>query len=258
MKPVLQSWRILRNLVLLFARITKPRRSFFVGILFSLVVIYPIILRFSAIQRMVNSHSFDINHATIYETQFQVYILTNSCRRLTSEIAAAFDNVILVPDVQDSTACAALPYEKLWLEPWTGRDSDETYLVKYAQVLHHCGDGQKMKCLILEDDVVLLHDSKRTKEVLVENTMTLFNHEEHAYDCTKRGFGWVPSRHTGNGSQCRIYSKPSTGCMNYCLLHYDHQQLDYALRDCQNWCEISQRRFLLAVHSGLTSTMERG
>lgn len=206
---------------------------------------------------MVDSHSFDIDHATIYRKQFQVYILTNSCRRFTADIAAAFDNVILVPDVQDSTACAQLGYEQLWLEPWQGRDADETYLVKYAQVLHHCGQGQKMKCLILEDDVVLLHDAERTKEVLVENTMTLFNHEENAYDCTKRGFGWVPSKHTGNGSQCRVYSKPSTDCMGYCLMHFDHEQLDYALRDCQNWCEISQRRFLLAVHSGLSSTMTR-
>jgi hypothetical protein len=246
---------------LLFLRATKPRRSFLFGILFSLLIIYPIFIRFPAIKRMVDSHSFDLDHETLYEKQFAIYILTNSCRRLTPDIAAAFDNkhanVILVPDVQDSTACAALGHEQLWLEPWQGRDSDETYLVKYAQVLHHCGQGQKMKCLILEDDVVLIHTPSRTKEVLVENTLTLFNHEENAYDCTKRGFGWVPSKHTGNGSQCRIYSKPSTDCMGYCLMHYDHEQLDYALRDCQNWCGISQRRFLMVQHSGLTSTMER-
>lgn len=243
-------------------RSAKPRRgflrSFLLGVVFSVIILYPLLLKLPALERAVSSHTFDLQHEAIYEAQFAVYIITSDCRRFTSNIAQAFgEHTILVPDVQDSSACAAQPYKKLWLEPWQGKSHDETYLYKYAQILWHCGQGQKMKCLILEDDVVLIHDGKRTREVLVENTLTLFNHEENAYDCTKRGFGWFPSKHTGNGSQCRIYAKPSTGCMQYCLMEYDHKQLDYALRDCQNWCEVSQRRFLLVQHGGLSSTMGR-
>jgi hypothetical protein len=130
-------------------RLTKRgRNSFLLGIIFSFLVIYPL-LHFSAIHRMVSSHSYDLEHEAIYETQFQVYILTAGCRRLTSSIAETFGNVILVPDEQDSEECAALPYTKLWLEPLQSQSADDAYRAKYAQVLWHCGQGQKMKCLIL-------------------------------------------------------------------------------------------------------------
>lgn len=247
-------------------RFLRSRRSFFLGVLFSFILFYSLLLSSHTIQRLVSSHSFDLNHAGIFRDQFKVYILTHSCDRFTAPISSTFkaESVVLVPDVEDSPACAALEHEQLHTEPWpvqsnsSEASADDNYRSKYAQVLWHCHNGQKMKCLILEDDVVLLHSSARTHEVLVEQTLTLFNHEENAYDCTKRGWGWIPSRHTGNGSQCRIYSKTSTECMTYCLTQYAHKQLDYGLRDCQNWCGLSQRRFLLAVHGGLSSTIERG
>ncbi|KIW01430.1 uncharacterized protein PV09_07190 [Verruconis gallopava] len=238
-------------------RSTRFVRSFLLGVL-STVVLWTY-LSSHTILRLVFSHSYDLNFPAIYRAQFQVYILTHDCGRFTSDIASAFDpeSVILVPDVADSPACAALGLQQVFVERVEGNSTDDTYRFKYAYTLWHCRNGDKMKCLFLEDDVVMLHDRQRTQEVLVENTLTLFNHEENAYDCTKRGFGWIRSKTTGNGSQCRIYSKPSTECMTYCLTQYEHKQLDYGLAACQNWCGLSQRRFLLAVHGGLSSTMER-
>lgn len=113
-----------------------------------------------------------------------------------------------------------------------------------------------MKCLILEDDVVVLHSLERTREILVQNTLTLFTTENDAYDCTKRGFGWFPSTHTGNGSQCRIYNKPTIKCMTECLRNDKEVQLDFGLKGCQIKCGLNQKRFLLVVHSGLKSTMD--
>jgi hypothetical protein len=209
------------------------------------------------VHRLVSSHTFDIAYPSIFRAQFQVYILTHSCGRFTPDIASAFESVVLVPDVVDSPRCAALNQTQLHLDIKRDIRKDDIFLDKYVQVLQHCQRGQKMKCLILEDDVVLLHDLARTREILVENTLTLFNWESDAYDCTKRGFGWLPSTHTGNGSQCRIFSKPSTECMIECLRDGNHEQLDFALADCQAKCGLTQKRFLLAVHSGLSSTMER-
>ncbi|KAF2422857.1 hypothetical protein EJ08DRAFT_701471 [Tothia fuscella] len=137
------------------------------------------------------------------------------------------------------------------------RSPDDAYRAKYSQVLNHCYHGDKMKCLILEDDIVFLHNPERTRDVLVENTITMFNTEDSAYDCTKRGFGWLPSTHTGDGSQCRIFSKPPASCLSQCLEEENAAQLDFGLKACQSHCGLTQKRFLLAVHSGLSSTMDR-
>ena len=115
-----------------------------------------------------------------------------------------------------------------------------------------------MKCLLLEDDVVLLHDLSRTREILVQNTLTLFNRETVAYDCTKRGFGWLRSTHTGMGSQCQIFSKDSTTCVSECLgTDAMGVRVDTGLKVCQVKCGLVQKRFLLVVYGGLRSTMER-
>lgn len=226
-----------------------------------ILLLCPLFLAFRRVLRLVSSHSFDLSYTSIFRAQFQVYILTYTCGRFTADIASTFESVVLVPDFFDSPDCAALNQTQLHLHIKQNGSKDDIFRDKYVQVLDHCTREQKMKCLILEDDIVLLHDLKRTREVLVENTLTLFNHEENAYDCTKRGFGWLPSTQTGMGSQCRIFSKASAPCMSRCLREDDvalHEQLDYGLRDCQSKCGLTQKRFLLAVHSGLNSTMERG
>jgi hypothetical protein len=244
----------------------SPRRRNSRLLLVAFLTIIFFLLIFQRVHRLVSSHTFDLAYADIFRTQFQVYILTHSCGRLTPTIAAAFDSVLLVPDVRDSRDCASLAprHKQLRVETERAgpgaaapRSKDDAFRDKYVRVLQHCQREQKMKCLILEDDVVFLHSRERTREVLVENTLTLFNWESDAYDCTKRGFGWLPSTHTGNGSQCRVFSKPSAECMVKCLRDGEHEQLDFGLATCQAKCRLTQKRFLLAVHSGLSSTMGR-
>lgn len=210
------------------------------------------------VSRLVSSHVYDLNYPSIFRSQFRVYVLTHACGRFTPNIASTFDSVVLVPDGTGRAECATLNQTQLVTAPRTDGSADEMYRHKYLQVLEDCQNGDKMKCLILEDDVVLLHDLTRTRQVLVENTMALFNNEDSAYDCTKRGFGWLRTTPTGNGSQCRIFSKPSTACMIQCLSEDGSAQLDYGLKRCQVKCRLTQKRFLLAVHGGLKGTIDRG
>lgn len=235
------------------------KRCVFALLFFSLLS-YSLFLGSRRAHRLVSSHLFDLSYTSIFRSQFQVYVVTHACRRYTRDIASTFESVVLVPDLFDSPDCAVLNQTQLHLDREQDRQKDDLYREKYAQVLDHCGQGDKMKCLILEDDVVLLHGLERTREVLVENTLSLFNKEDNVYDCSKRGFGWLSSTHTGNGSQCRIFSKISAPCISRCLREDEfasHIQLDYGLKGCQAKCGLTQKRFLLVVHGGLRSTMER-
>ncbi|KAL2810193.1 hypothetical protein BJX63DRAFT_423244 [Aspergillus granulosus] len=213
--------------------------------------------------RLVNSHLYDLSFETYFSRQFQVFALTGSCDRFTPDVAAHFDydSLTLVPNQLDMPECAALSRKQLALSATNdpGASKDDLFRAKYAQVLDSCASGNKAKCLILEDDIVFLHRPQRTREVLVENTIPLFNDgETDTFDCTKRGFGWLSSTTTGMGSQCRVYSKHSAPCMSQCLR--DQRQgsrLDTGLANCQVRCKLNQKRFLLVVHGGLSSTMER-
>ncbi len=193
-----------------------------------------------------------------------MYLLTHDCGRFTANIASVFEDSILVPDVRESLQCTMSNWTLLRTNAVNGATADEGYKQKYSLVLEDCyegskamNDGGKMKCLILEDDIIFLHDAARTKEILVENTLSLFNKEDSAYDCTKRGFGWLPTSHTGMGSQCRLFSRLSADCMSKCIKAGGDEQLDFALKSCQAECGLVQKRFLLAVHGGLVSTMGR-
>ena len=231
---------------------------------FSTTLLYLLYSMLHSLLRLTSSHNFDLDHPSIFNAQFRIYILTYDCRRFTANIASAFESVVLVPDIWDSRNCTALNHSGLYLDVDLNQKADKRYKDKYSRVLEDCHsggrmehDGGKMKCLILEDDVVLLHDPERTREVLVQQTNSLFNGEDIGYDCTKRGFGWLDSTPTGQGSQCRIFSRPTALCMSHCITRGEQEQLDYALNDCQGQCGLRQRRFLLAVHGGLTSIMDR-
>ncbi|KAL4943587.1 hypothetical protein BDV06DRAFT_221044 [Aspergillus oleicola] len=224
----------------------------------------------SRIPRLANSHLYDISYESYFERQFHVYILTSSCERFTSDAVSQFplSSITLVPNAPDTPQCDALNTTQL---PFNhegvseGTSKDRLFRLKYAQALDSCAAGQYANCLILEDDVVFLHTPHRTVEVLVENTIPLFNDGEvNAYDCSKRGWGWLPSSPTGMGSQCRVFSKFGAPCLSSCLRENylveesgEEMQLDGGLVRCQVRCGLRQKRFLLVVHGGLGSTMER-
>ncbi|KAL3459823.1 hypothetical protein BJX64DRAFT_301001 [Aspergillus heterothallicus] len=231
-------------------------------IVIAIVLIALIFLTFR-VPRLVNSHLYDLSFETYFQRQFQVFALTASCGRFTPDVAAHFEygDLTLVPNQKRIPECAGLGRKELELhtieDPSATKDG--LFREKYAQVLDACASGNKAKCLILEDDIVFLHNPQRTREILVENTIPLFNDGEiDAFDCTKRGFGWLSSTTTGMGSQCRIYSKHSAPCMSQCLRDQKKDsQLDAGLANCQVRCQLKQKRFLLVVHGGLSSTMER-
>ncbi|KAJ0415857.1 hypothetical protein BJY00DRAFT_292825 [Aspergillus carlsbadensis] len=241
--------------------VPRPIFARYIGI--AIILIALVLLSFR-VPRLVNSHLYDLSFETYFQRQFQVFALTASCGRFTPDVAAHFDYdfVTLVPNQQDLPECAALNRKQLPLS--TAKDDptaskDDLFREKYAHVLDACASGVKAKCLILEDDIVFLHTPQRTREILVENTIPLFNNGEiDAFDCTKRGFGWLSSTTTGMGSQCRVYSRQAAPCMSQCLRDQRQgSQLDAGLANCQVRCKLDQKRFLLVVHGGLSSTMER-
>ncbi|KAL2838007.1 hypothetical protein BJX68DRAFT_259419 [Aspergillus pseudodeflectus] len=243
---------------------TSPHSPIFARYAGIAIILIALILLAFRVPRLVNSHLYDLSYETYFQRQFQVFALTASCGRFTPDVAAHFDydSLTLVPNQQDIAECAALNRKQLALSATRDDPSaskDDLFREKYAQVLDACTSGTKAKCLILEDDIVFLHTPQRTREILVENTIPLFNDGEiDAFDCTKRGFGWLSSTTTGMGSQCRVYSKHSAPCMSQCLRDQKKgSQLDTGLANCQVRCKLNQKRFLLVVHGGLSSTMER-
>ncbi|KAL4957699.1 hypothetical protein BDW69DRAFT_180346 [Aspergillus filifer] len=224
----------------------------------------------SRIPRLANSHLYDISYDSYFQRQFHVYVLTSSCERFTADAVSQFpaSSLTLVPNAPEIPECDALnitqlPFNNEAIED--GLSKDFLFRLKYAQVLDACAANPYAKCLILEDDVVYLHTPHRTIEVLIENTIPLFNDGEiEAFDCSKRGWGWLPSNPTGMGSQCRVFSRFGAPCLSSCLREEymteedgGEMQLDGALVRCQVRCGLKQKRFLLVVHGGLGSTMER-
>jgi hypothetical protein len=225
----------------------------------SVLLVYLVFLTTRRVHRVISPHAFDLNYMSIFHKQFQIYILTHACERSTTDLVANLKSVMLVPDVIDSPLCNGLSRPQLHLPINQNVSKAALYLEKYAQVLNHCAQGNKMKCLLLEDDAVIIYSPKRAIEVLVLQTLFLFNKEEDIYDCTKRGFGWLSSTHTGMGSQCRVISKPTAHCVSECLKEGGiavHKQVDLGLNNCQPQCGLTQKSFLFAEHAGWPSTIE--
>ncbi|KAL4930866.1 uncharacterized protein BDV17DRAFT_257645, partial [Aspergillus undulatus] len=221
----------------------SARRSAIILTTFLLILLYLLATR---IPRLTNSYLYDLSYESYFDRQFRVYVMTSSCERFTSDAVAQFPatSLTLVPNTPTTPQCDALDRTQLPLHFDSGQreklSKDDLFREKYAQALDACAAGNHAKCLILEDDVVFLHAPQRTREVLVEHTLPLFNDGEvDAFDCTKRGWGWLGSTHTGMGSQCRVFSKHAAPCLGRCLRDRyggDELQLDAGLVRCQVFC----------------------
>ncbi|KAI9721831.1 MAG: hypothetical protein M1812_002167 [Candelaria pacifica] len=215
----------------------------------------------SFLYRFLFNETSDLNYSQLFSKRLKTYIMTHDCGRYTSSLATDLsDDTTLVTDNTSDPQCTSLnlPLLQTTLNE-QAENQDQRYIAKYSQVLTACSHGVKMLCLILEDDAVFLHTPSRTREVLVQNTITYHFNEDSAYDCGKRGNGWFPSSQTGLGSLCRIYSKDKAGCMAGCLVEPKHplSHADLELMRCQMKCQLVQKRFLLVQHTGLPSTMNR-
>jgi hypothetical protein len=215
----------------------------------------------SSLLRLVTSHNHDLNYEELFDKQYSIYIMTHDCGRYTADIASVFDHTYLVPDDHASPACGRIANSTTldikFDKEEAGTTADSRYRAKYAKTLQHCASVPTIKCLILEDDIVFVHPPQRTKDVLVEQTLTLFNFDMHTWDCSKRGFGWLPSSHNVWGSQCRIYHTTRADSLYQCVSEKgvaDDILLDDQLGQCTQRHGMIHNRFLLIQNSGLPST----
>ncbi|KAI9701180.1 MAG: hypothetical protein M1836_001849 [Candelina mexicana] len=237
----------------------RTRLLIYLFLFLTLVILFRSIPSF--LYRLLFNESYDLNYDQLFAKRIQTYIMTHDCGRYTSSLASDLSgDTTLVTDSISEPQCNALnlPLQETIPNP-DDENQDQRYITKYTQVLNACSHGSKMLCLILEDDAVFLHTPTRTREVLIQNTITYYWNEDSAYDCGKRGNGWFTSSQTGLGSLCRIYSKDKAGCLAECLAEPKHplSHGDLELMRCQMKCKLKQKRFLLVQHTGLPSTMNR-
>jgi len=230
------------------------------------------------------SHLFDLNTDELYNKTLAVYLLTTDCKRYTPDIITQFDDLeafYLVNDI-DSPECLSTGHKLLNFNLQNDtrlKSQDDRYRLKWAHVMKHCGQGTKHKCMILEDDVIFLHDKEKTKEVIMTNTLTLWFAGNLAWDCARRGFGWLKTSGWGWGSQCRVFEKSDVlnVCLENCFANGEDDDddddeagskedmemdsdmgielpaLDQLLGPCQKQCGMQQGNFLLVQHGNYGS-----
>ncbi len=251
-------------------RILRNNRYKFHGrppILF-FIFLFPWYTLYQRLCQLAFPHVFGLDYDRLFHTQLQIYILTQACARLTPQLSNHFGSVILVPDILDHEDCNILNQTQLYFDSPLQENKDFAYRDKYIEVLKHCSQAEKNKCVILEDDFVPLHFPENSIKVLVDQTRTLFLNENVVYDCIKRGVsGWLgqlidyvlhifsQAHEAGLGSQCRIFSKQSADCMGRCIQEGDFKVLDHSFETCFSECKLENMRFLLGEHGALHSTM---
>jgi hypothetical protein len=238
----------------------------------SLVSLATLLYLANTIYYRTQHHLFDLNIDELYNKTLAVYLLTTDCKRYTPDIITQFDDLealYLVNDI-DSPECLSTGHKLLNFNLRNDtrfKTQDDKYRLKWAHVMKHCGRGKKHKCLILEDDTVFLHNKQKTKEVIMTNTLTLWFSGNLAWDCARRGFGWLNTPGWGWGSQCRVFEKKDS--LNVCLancfangeeggregemelemdMDMELPPLDQLISPCQKECGMQQGNFLLVQH----------
>ncbi len=220
----------------------------------------PTLFYLHRLEELLFPHRHGLDTEKIFDTQFQVYILTHDCGRFTSEIVSRFNSVLLVPDVFNSAHCQAINQTQLHLSVDPGDNRDALYRNKYAAVLEHCAHEEKLRCLIVEDDILFIQHPPVMRAMFAKYTLMLFGHETDAYDCAKRGTVLFYTEPEFVGSQCRVYPQHSSHCMSQCIQKNDatrHAFLDYRLGECQSTCGLNQKKILLTQITGKHSIMNR-
>jgi hypothetical protein len=196
----------------------------------------------------------DLDVDSLYSARFQTYIMTQNCSRNFDSLVNAFPNSIIVNDEACGTA---MPPSSIALASQAEEiDPAVRYKVKYEKVLRACAEGDKMLCLILEDDAVLVNGVDAARERLVRNTLSQDTNDLFTWDCSKYGLGFMKTGFTGNKSVCRIIPASFASCVSEIM-----EQLvppfyaDLALRESTKLCGLKQSRFLLVQHAGYKSTL---
>jgi len=186
--------------------------------------------------------------------------MTIDCERETNHIIQYFPNVeiALYDDENCSHTRIAKNYVNSIIRIGTKDDSlnkELQYKQKYIRTLINCLKGNRMLCLLIEDDILFLHEKWYSHELLVYNTISKFSNDLCFTDCSKQGF-FINTGITGNKSLCRIYTKENLKEFIECLkTDYSEKPIDLAIATCQEKLSICQRRVLLVQHSGRKSEL---
>lgn len=132
---------------------------------------------------------------------------------------------------------------------------EEIYKEKYIQELEHFMEHSKtMLVMLLEDDVVSVYTNKTLWYHLAMNTVPLFSNDLANFDCSKRGL-YLTTTSDGNKSLCRMFSKETLAAQIKCLRSIP-DPIDITIDYCQQQLDITQKRFLAFVHSGMPSVIQ--
>jgi hypothetical protein len=132
---------------------------------------------------------------------------------------------------------------------------EDIYKEKYIQELEHFMEhGKTMLVMLLEDDVVSVYTNKTLWYHLAINTIPLFSNDLANFDCSKRGL-YLTTTSDGNKSLCRMFSKETLAAQIKCLRSIP-DPIDITIDYCQKQLDITQKRFLTFVHSGMPSVIQ--
>ncbi|GAN08632.1 hypothetical protein MAM1_0215d08147 [Mucor ambiguus] len=132
---------------------------------------------------------------------------------------------------------------------------EDIYKEKYIQELEHFMKHSKtMLVMLLEDDVIPVYTNKTLWYHIAINTVPLFSNDLANFDCSKRGL-FLTTTSDGNKSLCRMFSKETLAEQIKCLRSIT-DPIDITIHYCQEQLNITQKRFLAFVHSGMPSVIQ--
>jgi hypothetical protein len=223
-----------------------------------LLLVTSILLNGFLIFKFINHHYINLDDVQYVETRLDVYVQTQKCGRNFNKIQKVFPQAIAMAD----EPCTEKEHVfKSYIEAIDKNQKLLKYSYKYLETLKICQGGNKMLCMIVEDDVLFLHKNETTWNNIVLNTMSLFSNDETFWDCSKRNL-WLPTASNDVKTLCRIFSSDLLPAFTDCLARYletipdtEDKGIHVLLDRCQNDLKITQKRFLLVNHSGQKSLL---
>lgn len=213
----------------------SPRLIFRIGLFTAISFIIIAFILFSAL------YDTNINVEQLVSQRISVVILSKEGKRNTNILKSHFPQ-------------ASISIENKVVAKAKAKDNslEDLYKEKYIQELEYFVDhGKTMLVMLLEDDVVSVYTNKTLWYHLAINTIPLFANDLANFDCSKRGF-LLKTGSDGNKSLCRIFSKETLKSQIECMRSIT-DPIDVTINYCQEKLNITQKRFLAFVHSGMPS-----
>jgi hypothetical protein len=202
------------------------------------LLIASILLNATLIFKLVNYYTINIDKIEYVDMRMNVYVETRD------EPCAHKEHVF-----------------KSYIQDIDKANSQLRYAYKYVETLKICMHGNKMLCMVLEDDILFLHKNETTWNNIASNTISLVANEETFWDCSTRRL-WLSDWHDAARSLCRIYNTEQLPefilCMEQSLraeATLENTAVGTLIARCQNNLKIQQKRFLLVNHSGQRSIL---